>query len=75
MPFYAGLDVSQKTTAICVVDQHGARRWRGTCATDPSAIAAAVGRRRRCEDWCRDRIYDAVAHPRTSRRWLGGRVS
>ena len=44
MPFYVGLDVSQKTTAICVVDPHGGRRWRGACATDPSVIASTVSR-------------------------------
>jgi transposase len=44
MPFYVGLDVSQKTTAICVVDRHGGRRWRGACATDPSVIASTVSR-------------------------------
>jgi len=42
MPFYVGLDVSQKTTAICVVDHRGGRRWRGACATDPSVIASVV---------------------------------
>lgn len=41
---YVGLDVSQKTTAICVVDRQGGRCWRGVCATDPSAIAALVRR-------------------------------
>ncbi len=44
MPFYVGLDVSQKTTAICVVDHRGSRHWRGACATDPSVIASAVSR-------------------------------
>ncbi|WP_158913270.1 IS110 family transposase [Caulobacter sp. S45] len=45
MPLYVGLDVSQKTTAVCVVDQQGRRHWRGACATDPSAIASLVRRR------------------------------
>ncbi len=44
MPFYVGLDVSQETTAICVVDHCGSRHWRGSCATDPSVIASAVSR-------------------------------
>jgi transposase len=44
MPFYVGLDVSQKTSAICVVDHEGRRRWRGACATEPSSIAALVHR-------------------------------
>jgi transposase len=42
MPHYVGLDVSQKTTAICVIDEQGRRLWRGTCATDPGAISARV---------------------------------
>ena len=42
MPHYVGLDVSQKTTAICVVDEQGKRLWRGVCATDPGAISARV---------------------------------
>jgi len=42
MPHYVGLDVSQKTTAICVVDEQGRRLWRGVCATDPEAISARV---------------------------------
>jgi transposase len=42
MPHYVGLDVSQKTTAICVVDEQGQRLWRGECTTDPGAISARV---------------------------------
>ncbi|MGH7096437.1 MAG: IS110 family transposase [Stellaceae bacterium] len=42
MPHYVGLDVSLKTTAICVVDEQGRRLWRGVCATDPGAISAWV---------------------------------
>lgn len=42
MPHYVGLDVSLKTTAICVVDEQGRRLWRGVCATDPEAISARV---------------------------------
>jgi transposase len=44
MPLYVGLDVSQKTTAICAVDERGERQWRGVCATDPTAIAARIVR-------------------------------
>ncbi|WP_426000363.1 IS110 family transposase [Caulobacter sp. DWR1-3-2b1] len=44
MPFYVGLDVSQKSTAICVVDDSGQRHWRGVCATAPAAIASMVVR-------------------------------
>ncbi len=35
MTRFVGLDVSQKLTAICVVDEIGCRLWRGQCATDP----------------------------------------
>ncbi len=37
-----GLDVSQKLTSICVVDEIGRRLWRGQCVTDPEQIARAV---------------------------------
>lgn len=33
MTHYVGLDVSQKLTAICVVDGGGRRIWRGVCAS------------------------------------------
>ena len=39
---YVGLDVSQDLTTICVIEDLGGRIWRGTCASDPGAIAAAV---------------------------------
>ena len=42
MSHYVGLDVSQKTTTICVVDEQGHQLWRGFCATDPVAISARV---------------------------------
>ena len=40
--FYAGLDVSDKTTHVCVVDVDGKVLWRGECATDPMALAATL---------------------------------
>lgn len=42
MPHYVGLDVSQKTTTICIVDEQGLQLWRGACATDPAVISARV---------------------------------
>ena len=36
---YAGLDVSDKQTHICLVDGAGAVLWRGRCASDPDVIA------------------------------------
>jgi transposase len=44
MTCYVGLDVSQKTTAICVVDAEGRRLWRGSCSSAPEAIEAVVRR-------------------------------
>ncbi len=35
---FVGLDVSQKLTALCVVDETGRWLWRGGCATDPVQI-------------------------------------
>jgi transposase len=43
MTRFVGLDVSQKLTAICVVDEAGRRVWRGQCATDPGQIERTVG--------------------------------
>ncbi len=42
MTRFVGLDVSQKLTAICVVDETGRRLWRGQCVTDPGQIERAV---------------------------------
>jgi len=42
MTHYVGLDVSQKTTAICVVDDTGVRVWRGVCGSAPEQILQKV---------------------------------
>lgn len=42
MSVYVGLDVSQRTTAICVVDAAGSRLWQGAVPTNPVHIARAV---------------------------------
>ena len=44
MTQYVGLDVSLKETKIHVLDEAGNRIWRGRCATEAAAIAAAVRR-------------------------------
>jgi transposase len=36
------LDVSQKLTSICVVDDAGRRLWRGQCRSDPEQIQRTV---------------------------------
>jgi transposase len=41
---YVGLDVSQRMTAICVVDDAGRRLWRGECWSVPEEIESAVRR-------------------------------
>ncbi len=42
---YCGLDVSDKTTHLCVVDADEKVIWRGVCATDPAALAATLAKR------------------------------
>ena len=51
MTIYAGLDVSDKATHICVVDGEGAIAWRGVCATDPEVLARTL--RQHCPDLVR----------------------
>ncbi len=41
---FVGLDVSQKLTSICIVDETGHRLWRGQCLTEPEQIERAVRR-------------------------------
>jgi transposase len=42
---YVGLDVSQKETAMCVVDQDGKVLFEGKVPSDPGALAQAIGKR------------------------------
>ena len=44
MARFVGLDVSQRLTSICIVDDTGRRIWRGQCATDPEQIARLISR-------------------------------
>jgi transposase len=39
---YAGLDVSDKLTHVCVTDGSGSVVWAGACATDPDVIAKTL---------------------------------
>jgi transposase len=39
---YAGLDVSDKSTHVCIVDSKGKILWSGACATDPDVIARTL---------------------------------
>ena len=44
MSRFVGLDVSQKITAICIVDNAGRRLWRGQCPTVSEQISVLVRR-------------------------------
>ena len=45
MTTFAGLDVSQAKTTVCIVDERGLVIWRGSCASSPGAIARALATR------------------------------
>lgn len=61
--FYAGLDVSDKTTAVCVIDDTGTILAEESVATDPLAIARALTPYKR--------VLDKVAHESGSKApWL-----
>jgi hypothetical protein len=48
MPCFAGLDVSKKSTQICIMDRDGAVLREGTTETTPKAIIGFLrGERRR----------------------------
>src|SRR6201994_528663 len=42
---YVGLDVSQKETAVCVIDQDGKVLFEGKVPSDPGALAKVIGKR------------------------------
>ena len=39
---FVGLDVSQRSTSVCILDADGGRVWRGKCATDWAAIEEVI---------------------------------
>src|SRR5271170_2906762 len=45
MKQYVGLDVSQKETAVCVVDQDGKVLFEGKAPSDPGALARVIHKR------------------------------
>jgi transposase len=45
MTSYAGLDVSQQETQICILDTSGAVRWCGKARSELAALAAVLRRR------------------------------
>jgi transposase len=42
---YVGLDVSQKETAVCVIDQNGKVVFEGKAASDPGVLARVIAKR------------------------------
>lgn len=44
MTIYAGLDVSDKATHVCVVTSDGSLVWRGVCASDPEENRKVLAR-------------------------------
>jgi transposase len=45
MKQYVGLDVSQKETSVCVVDEVGQVLFEGKAKSDPGALAALLRKR------------------------------
>ncbi|MBD9529947.1 IS110 family transposase [Paracoccus sp. PAR01] len=45
MKQYVGLDVSQKETAVCVVDEYGRVIFEGRARSDPGALAAILAKK------------------------------
>ena len=39
---FVGLDVSQRSTSVCILDGQGNRVWRGKCATNPAMIEEVI---------------------------------
>ncbi len=48
MTFFAGLDWAATTHAVCVIDETGTVRWRGTVAHTAAGWAELVQRLNRC---------------------------
>jgi transposase len=62
MPHFVGPDMSQKTTALCVVNEHGSRLWQGDARRTRSNLGMhSEACRRRRKSRCRDRLDDASA--------------
>lgn len=45
MKQYVGLDVSEKLTSVCVVDEEGRKVWAGKCSSNPEALALTIRER------------------------------
>lgn len=42
MEQFVGLDVSQQSTSVCVINGQGERVWEGSCLSTPAAISAVL---------------------------------
>ena len=67
MTQFVGLDVSQKDTAVSVVDEEGRQVWRGKVKTDPNVIADTIASRAP-----RLRAESAVKESSLSGLWTNG---
>lgn len=47
MKQYVGLDVSERLTSVCVVDENGRKVWAGKCLSTPEALAFTIRERAR----------------------------
>ena len=45
MKQYVGLDVSQKETAVCVVDETGGLIFEGRARSEPGSLAALIAKK------------------------------
>ena len=45
MKQYVGLDVSQKETAVCVIDESGRIVFEGKARSEPGALARLIAKR------------------------------
>lgn len=66
MEYYAGLDVSLKSTHICVMDRDRRVVWRGSVDTQPSM----VGERLKKGTGHLGASFTKTTTSRASRRWL-----
>jgi transposase len=44
MAMFVGLDVSLKTTSICVVEADGSAVWEGKAESEPASLVKALSR-------------------------------
>ena len=67
MNYFAGLDVSLETVAICIIDEAGVVLWRGQVEGHPMAVLDAL------RDWAPD-LHRVVLEAGTTSEWIGGHL-